>query len=420
MWSPVESLADLYTAMGATITLRRRAAAMVAAGGVCDPQLIVELREILAALQAAPAAMDGRGGVRLGLDGGRTIVTSIKYEVSELEKDLAFLAQGEDALVALMRAQCPGFDAQVERVVATLQQHGSFRAFLTDRDGTVNNYCDRYLTSVQSAYNAVFLQRFVDRCSRGSVILTSAPLGGPGAKDRGIVDISVMPGAGSLVLAGSKGRTFLANGAVRRLDIPAEQQAALDRLNERLLRMIREPSNVKFGLIGSGLQFKFGNTTVARQDVNRSVPEEESRAWLQRLRETVHDVDPSGKLFRIEDTGLDVELILTVGSGSAARDFSKGDGVAFIDEQLKLGLADGPTLVCGDTSSDLPMLAAVLDRATRRDRVAAVFVTQSDKLKAKISDLYPATVVVDHVDVLVYALGKLGRLGEGARPRARL
>ena len=67
---------------------------------------------------------------------------------------------------------------------------------------------------------------------------------------------------------------------------------------------------------------------------------------------------------RVEDTGLDVEIILTIGDGGERKKFDKGDGILFLGEEMKqIDLSVGHTLVCGDTGSDCPMLAAVVARA---------------------------------------------------------
>ena len=52
----------------------------------------------------------------------------------------------------------------------------AFHNLITDRDGTINNYCGRYKSSVQSAYNSIFLSRFATDCCQNSIILTAAPL----------------------------------------------------------------------------------------------------------------------------------------------------------------------------------------------------------------------------------------------------
>ena len=89
-------------------------------------------------------------------------------------------------------------------------------------------------------------------------------------------------------------------------------------------------------MIGSGLQKKFGQTTIARQDITDSVPSQESIEFRRTLQNLVTELDPDGQFFRIEDTGLDIEIILTVPSDASVEeltDFSKGNGVGFLNDQ---------------------------------------------------------------------------------------
>ena len=61
-----------------------------------------------------------------------------------------------------------------------------FHNFITDRDGTTNMYCGRYVTSIQAVYNAVWLATFSKQCCENSLFMTSAPL-------HGLKDVSIMP-----------------------------------------------------------------------------------------------------------------------------------------------------------------------------------------------------------------------------------
>lgn len=94
------------------------------------------------------------------------------------------------------------------------------------------------------------------------------------------------------------------------------------------------------------------------------------------------EVDPEDKNFRIEDTGLDVEVILTVKKEGeeALKDFDKGNGVDFLDQLLSLDVANSNNLICGDTGSDVPMATTSVAKAGK-DKTYAVFVTKNDGLK---------------------------------------
>ena len=144
--------------------------------------------------------------------------------------------------------------------------------------------------------------------------------------------------------------------------------------------LLQEQDYEKFNFIGSALQIKFGQTTVARQDISHSIKDDESSAFLEKVKGIVREVDPSGRNFRIEDTGLDIEIILTidvVSGDSPIKDFDKGDGLAFICSKLGIVAAKGSTLVCGDTPSDIPMLKKAMEMF---EDVWAVFVTRDEKL----------------------------------------
>ena len=117
-----------------------------------------------------------------------------------------------------------------------------FQSFITDRDGTVNNYCGRYLSSIQSVYNAVYITRFATACVKNTVILTSAPL-----EQGGLVNITTIPDK-TVVNAGSKGREYRdLNGNHGTFPVAPEQQAKLDELNGRLVELVQQPQHEKYG-----------------------------------------------------------------------------------------------------------------------------------------------------------------------------
>jgi hypothetical protein len=400
---PVETLPQFYELMYTTIPARRALTEEMLASRPASPEAIGRLREALSGLQAIPEEPAGR---RLALDGSRSIHVDLSYEIEGLERDLVFLEKGESALLAGFAERRAGFREEVAAAVDALGGT-SFQAFVTDRDGTVNNYCGRYSSSVQSVYSAVFLARFARERSKGSVILTSAPLDAIG-----LADMAVTP-PGVLICAGSKGREYFdAEGRRRQYPIEPVKQEKLDTLNRELDRLLKVSGNEIFTLIGSGLQHKFGQTTIARQDITGSIPPEESERFLGDVVGLVRSLDPDEVSFRIEDTSLDIELLLTVDdeSGAGTRDFDKGDGVRFLNEDLGLEMDRGPCLVCGDTGSDVPMLTASLELA-RETR--AVFVTDKEELRGKVKDAVPETLFVGEPDTLVAILNALGG---GGRP----
>ncbi|MEM9516246.1 MAG: trehalose 6-phosphate synthase [Actinomycetota bacterium] len=393
-----QSLREFYALMHSTVPIRRELTAGALAGEAPAPASIEMLRSSLDQLEAVPVESDGRP---LTLDGGGTTYVDLGYEIDGLQKDLYLAEEGEVALRELLSSANEWFDEQV-RIGLDALSSASIDTLLTDRDGTVNNYCGRYASSVQSVYNATYLSRFARTCVRNAVILTSAPL-----SDVGLADLAVTP-PGDLILAGSKGREYLDRHGVRRRDaVDAAKQELLDDLNRQLQHVLADPEYAVFGMIGSGLQFKFGQTTIARQDIDGSIDAGRSAAFADTIADLIAGIDPDGTVLRIEDTGLDLELILTVDDAAgSSRDFDKGDGVRFLDRELGLGVADGGCLVCGDTAADVPMLAAVAEISPETH---AVFVTDDDTLRATVRDVVHDAVFVSRPDTLVALLDALSR-----------
>ena len=401
----VQTLQDFYDLMLSTIGVRRQLTKNCLNNEDIPVEAINSLRAAFDSLQAIPQE---KGAYRVALSQDKTIPLDLSYEINELRKDIFFLEHDEDEFEGYLGDLHEDFYLQVKQGVEVLQGV-RFKAFLTDRDGTVNNYCGRYISSVQSVYNAVFLTRFATNAAENSAVLTSAPL-----DNIGLVDISVSP-AQVFIYAGSKGREYFNTEGQRRVfPIEQEKQAKLDELNAVLSALLKQPEYEMYGLIGSGLQFKFGQTTVARQDITRSIPKKQSEKFLNMVRQLVSSIDPNNTFFRIEDTGLDIEIILTVESGGNAgnaRDFDKGDGIKFLNQDIGLQMDEGSCLICGDTNSDVPMVAAAMNIAKE---TYAVFVTRKDELKYKVRAICPHALFVNEPDVLVTILDKLGKLGKNA------
>ncbi len=401
MLKRIETLKAFYSSMQESKAIRAALAAQVLAGSPPEAAGIGKLRSLLAALNDIPKD----NGCSMLRAGEKMLALKLDYEIGELEKDLLFLEKGEQALLACFERLHPGFSEQLRAgrdFFGTQGRGRRFRNFISDRDGTVNNYCGRYLSSIQSVYNAVFLSHLALGAAVNSVILTSAPLA-----DGGLLDISVAAD-GLFVYAGSKGREYRdRTGRIGRFPIDGPKQAKLDELNRRLGELLQEPDYEPFALIGSGLQHKFGQTTVARQDIYGSIPEAESRDFMQTVSGLIREIDPEGLYFKIEDTGKDIEIILTVEGEGGLKDFDKGDGVSFLDHELDLGLNQGPNLICGDTSSDLPMVRA----AAVAPETWTVFVTRDEGLRRSVRSLCPHSLFVSEPDILVALLDDLGKEG---------
>ena len=335
----------------------------------------------------------------LKIDGSEYIDVDLTYEITELKKDIYYLENGEEKFMSYLESMHPNFSSHVQNGVALLKgKH--FNCFITDRDGTTNNYCGRYRSSVQSIYNAVFLTRFAKNATSNPIIITSAPL-----KDIGIVDVSTIPD-NVIVYAASKGREFIdLSGTRKSYPIDDQKQQLIGRLNQELNQLIKDPAYEKFSMIGSGLQLKFGQTTIARQDINGSIPEAKSKTFLALVENIVKKLDPAGKNFRIEDTGLDIEIILTISDEKAGlKDFDKADAVKYLDKELNLGLGKGPHLICGDTGSDVPMLEAAMEST---DDTWSVFVTRNPELADRVKAVCPNSLTVPEPDILMSILNQL-------------
>jgi hypothetical protein len=396
----IATLPQFYERMRSTRPVRQAAVTAILAGQRAPAEAAPFLRQALADLEAIPADSEGQW-LRVGKAGAALVHVDLGYEIGELRKDIQYLEEGEEALLSGLARRGSRF---LDEVAAGRDDLAGvrFQTFVSDRDGTVINYCGRYASSIQSAWNAVFLTRFARARTRRSVILTSGPL-----RDTGLVDLAVTP-PGAFLYAGSKGRESLdPEGRRRQYAIDPRQQEMLDAFNRRLEDVLDEPGHEVFRLIGSGLQHKFGQTTVARQDIHHSIPEDRSNAFLDRVRALVRSLDPEEAFFRIEDTGLDVEILLTVeDEHGGRRDFDKGDGVRFLNDDQKLAMDRGPCLVCGDTGSDVPMLEAALELASD---VRSVFVTRHEDLREKVRRRLPGALFVSEPDALVAILNRLGR-----------
>lgn len=401
--APPKTLKGFYDLMAFTRPPRMRAVQAILDDENVTASDIDTLRKCLKLLQEMP----GQGMRRtLALEDtpqenadNDTIELDLSYEIGELEKDILYLEKGQQALLERMRELHKDFDSYLRQGMDLIKDI-SFNSLISDRDGTTNNYCGRYLSSIQSAYNAVFLTRFARRWVTNPMLLTSAPL-----REGGIVDVSVIPPR-TFIYAASKGRECLDLTDRRRsFPIPDDKQALLNTFNKKLEALVAKPGNEKFALIGSGLQRKFGQTTVARQDISGVVPPEESKGFLDAVAALVREVDPDEEHFRIEDTGLDIEIILTIEHESEGlKDFDKGDGVAYLDDTLLLNLAQGPHLVCGDTGSDVPMLRVTLEQSPE---TYSIFVTQKPELAEKVRGLCQNALIVPEPDMLVTIMGQL-------------
>jgi hypothetical protein len=395
----IRSLKDFYSVMHQTVPVKKTIIAALLNGQDANSSQVDHLKQTLTTLQKIP---ETQGKYTVELSPNKTIDLDLSYEINELQKDIYFLEQGEEKFLSHLAQMHTDFTEQVKEGAARLQTI-KFKNFITDRDGTVNNYCGRYQSSVQSIYNAIFLTRFAQTKTDNAVILTSAPL-----MSIGLADISIAP-ASCFIYAGSKGREYLdPQGEKCIYPIPDDQQKILDHFNKEIEALISNPLYEKYTFIGSGLQYKFGQTTIARQDITGTIPENESKAFLEKIQDIVKSLDPQNNYFRIEDTGLDVEVILTVGTEDTeqTKDFDKGDGIKFLNQDIPLNITDGPCLICGDTASDVPMVETALDLTQKTE---CVFVTPNPELIQKVKGIHPQAFIVSTPDVLIAILNNIAK-----------
>ncbi len=392
----IHTLSAFYGLMENTRTVRRAIVEQL----VCSKEAANEqVHALKNALTSLKRRIKKDHTAELMLDDSVGIEVNLRYEITELKKDIYFLENGEAPFLSHLESLHPDFSSFVDTGVNHLRGK-PFNCFITDRDGTINNYCDRYRSSVQSAYNALFLARFATTRANNPIIITSAPL-----KDVGLMDVCTLPDE-TVIYAASKGREFVDLSGVRKtFPIDGKKQEMIDRLNRRLEGLVAEAAHERFSLIGSGLQLKFGQTTIARQDISGSIAQDRSEAFLSLVKKMVKELDPSGENFTIEDTGLDIEIILTFsGSDGEMTDFNKKEAVRFLDRELNLNMDKGPHLICGDTSSDLPMLKAAMENTTD---TWAVFVTRDSGLAEQVVSVCPRAIVVPEPDMLVAILNRL-------------
>jgi hypothetical protein len=397
----IDTLKSFYDLMKKTRSVRTAIVNRIFSLQPIEQKQIRNLKNALASLEHCS---QGSYKADLIIEGSAGIQVDLFYEIAELQKDIFYLENGEEQFLSYLESLHSDFSSHVQNGVKQLEGK-RFNCFITDRDGTINNYCGRYGTSIQSVYNALFLSRFAQNCATNPIIITSAPL-----KNTGIVDVSTLPEQ-TVIYAASKGREFIdLSGTRRSFTIDIEKQQLIDRLNQRLTVLVKDKAYERFSLIGSGLQQKFGQTTIARQDISGSISEERSQKFLDVIERIVKELDPSGENFKIEDTGLDIEIILTVADAAAGlKDFDKKEAIKFLDKELCLNMGSGPHLVCGDTGSDLPMLEAVMEKSID---TWSVFVTKDPQLVEKAKTVCPNAVTVPEPDMLITILNQLANTQE--------
>lgn len=385
----IRTVKDFYRVIFQTRDFKRKLLEKILANYKIEKDEIKQLEKYVKNLEGI-AQENGKFMLEYGAD--KTSYLNLDYEIDELYKDIAYLTSSETDFISYLAQHNCKFEEDVQAGLEFLLKP-QLNTFISDRDGTVNNYCGRYNSSVQSIYNAIFLINYAKLVHK-PVILTSAPL-----SNIGFLDINIMSPA-YFVIAGSKGREFTWNGKEYKMRLDTKQQQKIEDLNKKLQKITQQPKYEIFALIGSGLQFKFGETTIARQDIYNSIPTNDSKEFLQKIKQLVRDIDPEKQYFSITDTGKDIEIVLNKDSNKAA-EFTKGDGIEFISHKIGLNLENAHNLICGDTTSDLAMLEYA---ETVSENNYSIFVTQEEKLKLKVGRFASKNLFVNSPDALVTIL----------------
>ena len=391
--TPVGEIEDLDTfavTMKELATLRRQVVLSLLNGHL-DKSNLAQLKEWKAALETG--CTEYKKEMTLEPQSHQCLTVDLSYEIQELEKDIVFLTHfpRECNFVDWLATQHSfDFKAELQRAHDFLKGL-SFTCFLTDRDGTINSYCGRYFSSTQGIPAAVFMTRFARQIGH-PVILTAGPF-----FDTGIIDVSVTPDD-IFYFAASKGREWLLpNGKIYRCLIEENLQEKFDLLYEKIQALVkREVPLLPFS--GSGLQKKFGEITIALNN-ELILSKEKSAELFLAIEKIVLALDPNKIFFELDWEGKDLEISLKTGK----RGFSKGDGVALLEERFNIPLKKGNLLVCGDTKSDLPMLEKAMEK-NRETR--AIFIAPSPELQESVQKICLNSCFLSHPDVLVTALNE--------------
>jgi len=393
----ITSLNDFYNLMFYTRDIKKSIVNDILNNKICNSEMIDLLIDALEILNNLP----GNQYEKIINHHNTQVKLNLFYEISELQKDIYYLLHKEQDFYEYLSNLNPNFFKELADGKDFLVNN-KFKNLISDRDGTVNNYCGRYNSSIQSIYNAVFLSRYAIYSADNAVILTSAPL-----KNVGLLDMSVSPD-NLFIYAGSKGREYLdKNNNKHYLSIDSEKQKILDKLNNEIDNLLNNEEYQIFALIGSGFQKKFGQTTIARQDIYNSIPPDISESFFNQIINLVNYIDPTKKYLSIEDTGLDIEIILNINNeDNELKDFDKGDGIEFLDRNIPLNINELGAIICGDTKSDIPMLTTAIKKT---NKVAAIFVTNDDNLKESINNICANSYFVSSPDILVTILNEINK-----------
>ncbi|PAV76504.1 hypothetical protein WR25_08783 [Diploscapter pachys] len=392
----IRQLADFYVLMTKTAQIRRQIVEVVLKGLPIRPHFALSLENAKNSLENS--CETGTNILVLEVstlpedpDGAAVYARpDITDELNELQKDLAFLSfvqtdeinnveQFIDTLGSFHPLGPTAFHSEVEAAFHLLQQGDHFHYFFTDRDGTLKSNACSYPTSIQPAYSAVIQAQFARRCAQFCAIVTTAPL-----VHIGILNVSTIP-EGYYAFGASAGREWYFNPAMQFKDdtIGDADLTMLNKAFDKIEDLLEIPEYRNFTWIGSGLQKHFGHITIAKQDVNHSVPAKKSSQLFEQISRIVEEIDPQGTTLTARETELDIKI--HVKAGLSGRIFNKGSGVRLAERKMGINLKDGNILVCGDSDTDLPMLEECL--SVSPVNVFTIWVTKDENLKGQVTKM---------------------------------
>ncbi|XGW33076.1 hypothetical protein V3C99_017520 [Haemonchus contortus] len=392
----IRQIADFYMLMAQTAQIRRQIVEVVLKGMPIRPHFALSLENAKNSLENSCMADSNLLVLETtshseDADGANTHATfDIIDELTELQKDLAFLSfiqsdetnnveQFIDTLGSFHPSGPTAFAAEVEKAAALLTSGDHFHYVFTDRDGTLKSYSCSYPTSVQPAYSAVIQAQFARRCAQFCAIVTTAPL-----VHIGILNMSTMP-EGYYAYGASAGREWYFNPAMQFKDdsVSDADLMLLNKAFDMVEDLLENPEFRNFTWIGSGLQKHYGHITIAKQDVNNSIPHRKSLQLFNEVSKIVNEVDPSGAILTIRENEYDIKIYTK--AKLSGRIFNKGHGVRLIERKMGMQLQDGNILVCGDSDTDLPMLEECLSVAP--PNVYTIWVTKDEALREKVTQI---------------------------------
>jgi len=384
---PLDSLNDLTTLLAGTVALRQQAVAAILAGRPVPAAVPAAMAQALADLEEA---LDREDRAELDLGDDQTLLLDLSEETRQMQNDVTYLEQGREALLKQLAKKHHGFRDAVRRGLKEVAGHG-LNVLLYDYDTALRMPGQRFATAVQPAWNAVALTRFAMARARQPVLWTEAPLSGPG-----ITGLAVVP-PHTFAYAASLGREYRdAEGHESAAPLSREKTELLASINARLAMLLADPSWRPFAFVGSGIQFRQGETIIARQDDLASIHEDASLALLEHVHDIVDAVDPERLHFRVEDDGQDVAITPTATSQDLWREFTPVGGLRTADTALGLNLAQGPHLICCGGPWGLVLLEALT--AFTAD-ISCIFITDRDDLGRQAMERCPKTTVVAHPDI---------------------